>query len=334
MAYTFLITGGAGMIGSNLVKRLVRDGHRVRVADNLWRGQKHHLEDEQGKPVIDMARDFLNIDLSVADALDPYLSDVDYVYHLADVVAGVGYVFQNEGSVFRQNLLINTNVVNSVRKHPETIKGYIYVGTACSFPAHLQSGVDAAPLREVDQYPASPESAYGWSKLMGEYEAGLMEKETGISVALLSLHNVYGSPCDFDQERAQVIPSLVRKVQRYPEESFVVWGGGAQGRAFVHVDDIVDALILAIDKGLGQGVIQIGPDHCTSIRELAETLVKISNKDIEIEYDLSKPEGDRGRCADYSKAREVLGWKPRKTLDEGLREIYDWVGQQLESPEN
>ena len=109
----------------------------------------------------------------------------------------------------------------------------------------------------------------------------------------------------------------------------------ARGEAFeTGIDDIVDALILAIDKGLGQGVIQIGPDHCTSIRELAETLVKISNKDIEIEYDLSKPEGDRGRCADYSKAREVLGWKPRKTLDEGLREIYDWVGQQLESPEN
>lgn len=331
MTYTFLITGGAGMIGSNLAKRLVKDGHRVRVADNLWRGQKRYLEDEQGRSVIDMERDFLEVDLSVADALDPHLGDVDYVYHLADVVAGVGYVFQNEGSVFRQNLLINTHVVNSVRKHAETIKGYIYVGTACSFPAHLQSGVDAAPLRELDQYPASPESAYGWSKLMGEYEAGLMEKETGIPVALLSLHNVFGSPCDFDAERAQVIPSLVRKVQRYPEESFVVWGSGAQGRAFVHVDDVVEALVLAVDKGLGQGVIQIGPDRCTSIRELAEALVKISGKHIEIEYDLSKPEGDRGRCADYSKAREVLGWEPRTTLDEGLGEIYDWIGRQLGS---
>ena len=178
------------------------------------------------------------------------------------MVAGISYVFNNQGNLFRHNLLINSNVVDAVKKH--RIKGYIYVGTACSFPAELQSGVDAAPLKEEDQYPANPESAYGWSKLMGEYETFLMGEETGIPVSVLTLHNVYGAPCDFGVERSQVIPSLIRKAIRYPEEDFIVWGSGNQGRAFVHVDDIVDALVLAKDKGLGEGLIQIGPNHCTN----------------------------------------------------------------------
>lgn len=326
---SILVTGGAGMIGSNLVKQLVSDGHRVTVVDNLWRGKLEYLEDPDGNGVIDFAEDFHNRDLSVPGVLDDLLEGIDYVYHLADVVAGVDYVFNNEGSVFRQNLLINSNTVASVRS--AGVKGYIYVGTACSFPAELQTGVDAAPLREENQYPASPESAYGWSKLMGEYEALLMEKETGIPVAILSLHNVYGTPCDYDAERAQVIPSLARKAVRYPEEAFVVWGSGQQGRAFVHIADVVQALVLAKDRGMGTGVIQIGPDVCTSIADIAETLVEVSEKKMPIKYDTSKPEGDRGRCADFTKAQSILGWEPRVSLEQGLREVYDWIEEKAGS---
>ncbi len=245
-----LVTGGAGMIGSNLVKRLVSIGLDVSVIDNLWRGKREHLLNENGNYVIDMASKFYEVDLSLDEKLDHIIAEVDYVYHLADVVAGVDYVFNNQGSVFRQNLLINSNLIAAVRRNP--VKGFVYVGTACSFPASLQSGVDARPLKEEDQYPAYPESSYGWSKLMGEYEAFLMEQETGIPVSVLTLHNVYGTPCDFGIEKSQVIPSLVRKAIAYPVSDFVVWGSGEQGRAFVHVDDIVDALILAIEKVLAK----------------------------------------------------------------------------------
>ena len=324
-----MVTGGAGMIGSNLVKRLVNTGCRVSVVDNLWRGKKEYLLDDDGKPVIDMDRDFYETDLSIPGAFDPLLEGVDYVIHLADIVAGIKYVFNNQGSVFRQNLLINSNVITSVRARK--LKGYMYIGTACSFPEHMQTGVDAAPLREEDQYPAAPESAYGWSKLMGEYESLLMGDETGTPVAILSLHNVYGVPTDFDDGRGQVIPSLVRKAIRYPDEPFVVWGSGAQGRAFVHVDEVVDAVLLAMEKGHGHGVIQMGPDVCTSIREIAETVVDISGKDIDIEYDTSKPEGDRGRCADYSKARDVLGWEPSVSLRDGLEGLYKWIEERIDS---
>ena len=315
------------MIGSGLTKRLVGLGHRVIVVDNLWRGKKEYLLDSAGEPVIDLDKDLHILDLAVPGQMDSLLDDIDYVYHLADVVAGIGYVFNHQGSIFRQNLLINSNVIDSIRNHP--VKGLVYVGTACSFPQDKQTGVDAAPLVEEDIYPAWPESAYGWSKLMGEYESFLLEEESGVPVSVLSFHNVYGAPCDFSLESSQVIPSLIRKVIEYPAQPFVVWGSGEQGRAFVHVNDIVDALVSTLANGFGQGVIQIGPDVCVSIREIAETLVEISGKDIEIVYDRSKPEGDRGRCADYSKAKRILGWEPGISLRDGLEETYRWMETKL-----
>ena len=168
---------------------------------------------------------------------------------------------------------------------------------------------------------------------MGEYETELIENETEIPVSILRLHNVYGSPCDYDAARGQVIPSLIRKALNFPEEPYIVWGSGEQGRAFVHVDDSVEALILAMGSGLGQGVIQIGPDVCTRIREIAELIVRVSGKNIDIQYDPSKPEGDRGRAADFSKARNVLGWAPRVSLEEGINNVYQWIKADLKSKE-
>jgi GDP-D-mannose 3',5'-epimerase len=146
-----------------------------------------------------------------------------------------------------------------------------------------------------------------------------------IPVSVLVLHNVYGAPSDFSPATAQVIPSLVRKAVCWPEEPFVVWGSGDQGRAFVHVDDVVDALVLARQHGYGHGPIQIGPSVCTTIRGIAEAVVRVSGKPIEIHYDTSKPEGDRGRRADFSKATALLGWEPRVDLESGLESLYRWI---------
>lgn len=325
-----LVTGGCGMIGSNLVKRLVKEGHDVYVIDNLWRGKLDYLNDENGKPVIDLDSHFFNVDLSTGLGIDPVVFNVDYVVHLADIVAGIDYVFNNQGDLFRLNNLINTHLFRSVRKAgKERIKGLIYVGTACSFPLTRQNSLDVIPLKEEELFPALPESAYGWSKLMGQLEVGFLEKETGIPCCTLMFHNVYGSPCDYG-ERSQVIPALIRKAINYPNEPFNVWGSGKQGRAFIHVNDIVDALVLALEKGWGHGWIQIGPSECTSIREIAEAVVKISGKDIVPFYDTTKPEGDKARSADWTKAKEVLGWEPKVGLEEGLKQQYDWVKSQIE----
>jgi GDP-D-mannose 3', 5'-epimerase len=323
-----LVTGGAGMIGSNLVKRLISLDHEVLVIDNLWRGKLEYLIDPGTlKPFVDLDTNFFKIDLSepLID-IEPF-KKVDYIFHLADVVAGIDYVFNNQFSLFRQNVLINTNTIDLARRLK--VKGFIYAATACSFPAELQSAFDYKLLKEDDLYPASPESAYGWSKLMGLYEAGLLEKEFGIPTLSLIFHNIYGAPCDFSAQRSQVIPALIRKAINYPKEDFIVWGSGLQSRAFLHVDDVVNSLILGLQKGLGKGYIQIGPDFSTTIKELAFHIVDISGKDISVVFDTSKPEGDKARAADYRKAVEVLGWQPEVKLKDGLQKTYDWVKLQL-----
>lgn len=334
MRNKILVTGGCGMIGSNLVKRLVKEDYDVYVIDNLWRGKLEYLNDESGHPVIDIATHFYNRDIAESHVCDDIVAKVDYVVHLADIVAGIDYVFSNQGELFRQNNLINTNLFQSVRKAgKEKIKGLLYVGTACSFPLTRQNTLDVIPLREEELFPAQPESAYGWSKLMGQIEIGFLEKETGIPCCTLMFHNVYGSPCDYG-ERSQVIPALIRKAVNYPDEPFIVWGSGLQGRAFIHVNDIVDALYLALQKGWGHGWIQIGPSVCTSIKEIAETVVRISGKDIDIYYDTTKPEGDKARSADYTKAKNILGWEPKVSLEAGLEEQYEWVYNQIKGRRN
>lgn len=324
-----MITGGCGMIGSNLVKRLVKEGWDVYVADNLWRGKQEYLNDENGEPVINMDTHFFKRDLAVFKQAEEIVGITDYIIHLADIVAGIDYVFTNQGELFRANNLINSNLFSAVRKAGrDRIQGLIYIGTACSFPLTRQNTVNPAPLREEELFPAYPESAYGWSKLMGQLEIDYLEKETGIPCCTLMFHNVYGTPTDYGK-RSQVIPALIRKAVNYPEEEFVVWGSGEQGRAFIHVDDIVNAMVLALDKGFGHGWIQIGPSNCTTIKEIAYKIAEISGKGMEPFFDVTKPEGDKARCADYTKAKEILGWTPAVSLEKGLYESYQWIEKQM-----
>lgn len=326
---SILITGGCGMIGSNLVKRLVQENWEVYVVDNLWRGKKEYLNGRDGKPVIDLETHFYQKDLADYNDAQAVIGKTDYIVHLADIVAGIDYVFQNQGELFRINNLINSNVFECCRKAGrDRIKGVLYAGTVCSFPLTRQNTLNPEPIREEELFPALPESAYGWSKLMGQIELGYLEKEAGIPCCTLMFHNVYGTPTDFD-ERSQVIPALIRKAVNYPVEEFHVWGSGEQGRAFIHVNDIVNSLVLALNKGWGNGNIQIGPSLCTSIKEVAEKIIEISGKDIKPFYDVSKPEGDKARCADYTKAKRILGWEPKVSLDEGLKEAYLWIERQI-----
>jgi GDP-D-mannose 3',5'-epimerase len=318
-----LVTGGAGFIGSSLVKRLTTDGHVVSVIDNLWRGRIENLQNSDGRSVIDLAIQFHHADLTNYGECEKLIRDYDVVYHLADIVGGIQYVFGNQLYVFRQNMLINTNVLTACLHN--NVKNYVYVGTACSYPKSLQMQEGIVSLREEQAYPAEPESAYGWSKLMGEYEAELAQQSGKINVAILRLHNVYGPGSSMESFRSQVIPALMAKAIRYPKQPFIVWGSGRQYRDFIFVDDVVEALVQAWQRGLNQGVVQIGSGIPTTIRQLAEMIVKLSGKDIEIHYDVSKPEGDRGRISVIERARRVLDWKPQYSISDGLTLSYEWA---------
>lgn len=323
----FLVTGGAGFIGSTLVKRLVECGAEVSVVDNLWRGSLENLKHPDGSWVIDPEKNFHLADLTDYAKCAELVRDVDVVYHLADIVAGINFVFGHEPFIFRQNLLINTNVLSAAVLN--RVPNYVYVGTACSYPKHLQMQPGVVRLREEETYPAEPESSYGWSKLMGEYEAALAQRDGRIDVGLLRLHNVYGPGAAFDPKRSQVLPSLIRKAVRFPDEPFIVWGSGDQYRDFIYVDDVIEALLAVLERGMNCDLIQIGSEQPTTIRQAAELVVKISGKPIKIQWDTSKPEGDRGRIADCARAREILGWQPHVDLETGLQRTYDWVATRL-----
>ena len=321
-----LVTGGAGFIGSTLVKRLLEEGAIVKVVDNLWRGSLENLKPLENVG-FDISRDFHLADLTDYGNCLKIIRDVDLLYHLADVVAGVNFVFSHEPFIFRQNVLINTNVLSACVTNK--IPNYVYPGTACSFPKKLQMSEGIVALREDQTYPAEPETSYGWGKLMGEYEAELAQKSGQLNVGLLRFHNVYGPGSLFDSKRSQVIPSLIRKAVLFPGEDFIVWGNPDQYRDFVYVDDIVNALILVVQKGMNKGLIQISSGKATTLKELAEMIVKISKKPIKIKFDASKPSGDRGRIGIADRAKSILGWHPVTEINSGLTKTYQWVNEQI-----
>ncbi len=164
---------------------------------------------------------------------------------------------------------------------------------------------------------------------MGEYACELAEQEKLMNIGLLRFHNVYGPHCVMDPEKSQVIPSLIRKAINFPNEEFIVWGTGKQRRAFVFVDDIINALLSVAEKGMNQGAIQIGPDFSTSIAEIAQTVIEISGKNIPLRFDESKPEGDMDRAADWTKAKQVLGWSPEVSINKGIEITYQWCEHYL-----
>lgn len=324
--YKILVTGGVGSIGSNLVRKLVELDQDVFVVDNLWRGKLKYLL-KNNTPIINLDNKFYNLDLRDYNNCLIVSKGIDIVIHLADIVAGINYVFKNEYFLYRTNTLINSNMLAASLENK--VAHYLYIGTACSYPKEKQN-VDYTPLfKEQDVFPANPESSYGWSKLMGEYECELALKSNDINVGILRFHNVYGPPCELSIEKSQVIPALCRKAIRYPNEEFIVWGSGNQRRAFLYVDDAVNAILLMLEKGMNEGVIQIGPSKSNSISEIAKQIIKISGKDIKIRFDIAKPEGDRDRAADTSKAKSILGWEHQVDLEEGLQNTFVWALKEL-----
>ena len=327
-----IVTGCAGMIGSNLCQSLLDtysdpSDHTIIGIDDFSRGTLANLKEACGHSFERLT--LIEKDLSIySSSWASCFENADIIIHLADIVAGIGYVFSHESYVFRKNLQINSNVTEAISTYRP--KRYIYVGTACSFPRHLQLSIDSRPLVEADQFPASPESGYGWSKLMGEIEASYLSKEKICDTVVLSLHNVYGKYCDISTRTSQVIPSLCRKaIELSPSQKLEIWGDGTQGRAFVHTSDVVTAILQSFQLGHNVGPIQIGPDICTSINTLARVIVKALGLTSELSYRIDMPSGDIGRCANYSKAYEVLGWQPKVSIDDGIADLLPWIKRKL-----
>ncbi len=319
-ARRIFVTGAAGMIGSTLCRTLVASGRHVVGIDNLWRGTRENLEPLRASKQFEFRHADIASDRDWYTGLD---ADCALV-HTADIVGGIAYVFSNEWRVFQTNVLINTQIARVV--HDVQPRQLIYLGTACSYPQGLQRSVETSMLSEGQKFPADPESGYGWSKLLGEIEFGLAVKGTRTRLTVLDLHNVYGWPCTYQDQTAQVIPSLIRRALSSTDGKLVVWGDGTQGRAFIHVRDVVAGVVGALAYEGSHRTFMLGPDRCTTIRELAEMIQAHAHVKIDsIEYDTSKPTGDIGRFANASLAREELGWKMTVPFETGLRELVEAI---------
>jgi len=316
-----LITGGCGFIGTNLILDLSNIVNKIIVIDNLSRGCKKYIENIKNVEII--TEDLTDINIAIK-----YINNVDIVYHLADIVCDIDYAYNNQYYIYKQNILINSNVLSACLKN--NIKNYIYVGTACSYPKEKQLNKGLNYFSENEIYPLDPETSYGMSKYLGEYEAGLLLKDNNnnLNIGILRLHNVYGPYCSYNIN-PQVIPTLIKKIIYNIDSNLEVWGSGDQYRDFIYIDDVINALKKIFIYGMNKGAIQVGSGKHITIKNLCNKLLNLNKKylkkNINITFNKDKLQGDYGRLSINSKAENILNWFNEIEFDMGLEKTFVWM---------
>lgn len=318
-----LVTGGCGFIGTFLVRSLLEADANVRIVDNLERGSIEGLG-EAAKRV-----ELQKVDLRVPGVARQACDGMDVVFHLASKVGGIGYYTKYPWDVMHSNLTMDGHVLSSIID--AGVPYYFYASSAHIYPIELQLEIEAPLIREDQAYPANPTLTYGWAKLMGEL---------GISAALAEGHNfraaiarivgAYGPGQDYQLATGSVIPVFCHRAVRYPELApFRVLGTGRETRTYCYVDDVVKAIVLSVEKLADSpqvGPFNLGTCDLVTIAEIAENIIAISGKDIQIDYDTSHPTKIWGQAPDISLASKLLdGWKPQIELREGLEICYQDV---------
>lgn len=313
-----LVTGGAGFIGSHLVKKLLDIGCDVSVADNFCRGRRENI-----KPFLDKIH-LYQVDLTKLENCVLATKDIDYVFHLAASVGGIHYIKRENVEGSTPSILMNTNMLEASVKNG--VERFLFASSAC---VYREKSLELNEFKEEDAFPADPPTTYGWAKVMGEIQCRSYHLDYGLKTSSIRIFNCYGENENLDPRWSHVIPSLIRKAILFPEEEFKLFGDGKQERAFLYVEDCVDGFLVAMEKITDGDVINLGSEKVISIGKLAEKIVKLSDKDINMEYDLSGPQGTRRYCANTSKMKKVLGWSPKIPLEEGLERIYKWERGEL-----
>jgi len=311
-----LVTGAGGFIGYHLVKYLQRKGYWVRGVDIK------NPDFEQSS-----SEEFHLLDLRSEENCLLATRDIDEVYNLAADMGGIGYITASHADIARNNILINANMLESSRVN--NISRFLYSSSACIYPMYKQTEADVTPLKESDAYPADPEEGYGWEKLFTEKLCQYYLEDHGLETRSVRFHNVYGPLGTYDGGKEKAPAALSRKIALADKvDSIEVWGDGEQTRSFMYIDDCVEG-IFRIAHSEYRNPLNLGTDRLVSINELIDIISGIAGKTIAKNYDLTKPQGVRGRNSDNSLLREVLNWEPGITLDEGLATTYDWIHEQI-----
>jgi GDP-D-mannose 3', 5'-epimerase len=311
-----LVTGAGGFIGHHLVTELKQLGYWVRGVDLKYPEFTEVDADE-----------FELLDLRYRDNALAAMRGIDQVYALAADMGGMGFISSNHATILYNNALINLHTIEAARTHG--IRRYLYSSSACVYPEHLQVDTDIAPLKEEDAYPANPQDAYGWEKLISEKLCEYYADEHGMDVRIVRFHNIYGPYGTYDGGREKAPAALCRKVAKVePGEAIEVWGDGEQTRSFCYVADCVEGIYRLMQSDYDQPL-NLGTDHMVSINELARIIIEISGRrDLTLRH-VDGPQGVRGRNSDNTRLREVLGWEPKTSLEEGLVPTYRWIEAQV-----
>lgn len=312
-----LVTGGGGFIGSHLAKYLYSQGHFVRVVDVKFDdhiAEKHYSER-------------LQLDLRKLENCLQATEGIDKVYNLAANMGGIGFITSVFADVMHDNVLINTHMLEASVKN--RVKIFLFSSSACIYPNYKQTKSAAAGLKEEDAHPADPNEAYGWEKLFTEGMIKAYQKDYGLKARIARYHNIYGPEGTYKGGREKAPAALCRKVAEATDPGTItIWGDGKATRSYCFVDDCILGSVALMESDYDKPV-NIGSDRLVSVDDLADIIIKISGKRITKTYDLAAPQGVRGRNADLTLARKVLGWEPKASLEEGLEKTYRWVAMMV-----
>lgn len=297
-----VVTGGAGFLGTNVVKELIKKGV-----------DKENI-------IIPRSKD---CDLRDYDKALEIVKGSDVVIHLAGNVGGIGYNREKPGSLFYDNIMMGINVVQASKE--TKVKKLVIVGTICSYPKFTP-----IPFKEEslwDGYPEETNAPYGLAKKMLLVMGEGYKKEYGLNSVYLLPVNLYGPGDNFDPKSSHVIPALIKKfvdAKKKGSKTVTVWGTGKPTREFLYVKDAAKGIVMAAEKLKSLEPVNLGSSFEISIRNLADTIKEETGFKGEIVWDKSKPDGQPRRKLNVSKAEELFGFKSSTTFKKGLKETIAW----------
>lgn len=299
----YLITGGAGFIGSHLVERLVGEGQPVRVIDNFFTGNRKNLEPFEGRYEL--------VEASLLDeaALSRAMQGVEYVLHQA-AIPSVPRSIANPKATNEANVSGTLNVLVAARD--AGVKRVVMASSSSVYG-------DSPTLPKVETMPTNPKSIYAASKLIGEQYARVFHNVFNLSVVCLRYFNVFGPRQDPDSEYAAVIPKFIRMIRA--GVSPTVHGDGLQTRDFTYIDNVVDANFKAAQAPRAPDglVCNIACGERVSIIDLIDRINSIMGTDIKPEFTENRAGDVKHSLADITVARDTFGYSPSITLEEGLK---------------
>ena len=312
-----LVTGAGGFIGHHLVAQLKQEGAWVRGVD---------LKRPEYAPTD--ADEFEIRDLREWAHCLEATRDVDDVYALAADMGGMGFISSHHAEILHNNLLISTHTLEAARQNG--VGRYLYTSSACVYPEYRQTAANVEPLKEEEAYPALPQDAYGWEKLITERLCLHYGEDYGMDTRIVRFHNIFGPLGTWDGGREKAPAAMCRKMaiaKLTGKHEIEIWGDGEQTRSFCYIDDCVAGIRRLMESGYTQPL-NLGQDRLISINALADLVADAAGITVKKRH-VPGPQGVRGRNSDNSRLRDVLEWEPEISLEEGISRTYAWIEQQV-----